>query len=100
LKPHFKFNYYVWQQERIICLVPADNAKGETQTLFVPVSIKGKKRQLSVGRLVYYHFVSPFNLNNKNIKVKFKNGCFYDLNAKNLYCSVVKSEMTKSRNTT
>lgn len=95
LKPHFKFNYHVWQKEKIIRLVPDGKSKKEPRCLTVPVSIKGQKRQLSVARLVYYHFVSPFDLENKNIKVKYKNDCFYDLNAKNLYCSSSKNRMTK-----
>lgn len=95
LKPHFKFNYHVWQKEKIIRLVPDGKSKKEPRCLTVPVSIRGQKRQLSVARLVYYHFVSPFDLENKNIKVKYKNGFFYDLNARNLYCSSAMNKMVK-----
>lgn len=96
LKPHFKFNYHVWQKEKIIRLAPDGKSKREPRCLTAPVSIKGQKRQLSVARLVYYHFVLPFDLENKNIKVKYKNDCFYDLNAKNLFCSSSKNKIAKN----
>lgn len=65
LRPHFKHNYDVWQKEKILRLVPDGKGENETGCLLVSLSIKGKKKQVSVARLVYSHFVRPFNLNNK-----------------------------------
>ncbi|MBX3257695.1 MAG: hypothetical protein KF862_26440 [Chitinophagaceae bacterium] len=98
IKPHFKFNYQVWQKEKILRLVPDGNANKATSCLLASISIKGKKKQVSVARLVYSNFVSAFDLDNKTIKVKYKNGCCYDLNANNLCYSGVQQRSQEDIN--
>jgi NUMOD4 motif len=40
--------------------------------------------QIKVARLVYYHFVKKFDLADKTITIQYKDGCFFNLDAKNL----------------
>ncbi len=52
--------------------------------LFCTFTNDKKKVQIKVARLVYYHFVKKFDLADKKILIIYKDGCFYNLDAKNL----------------
>jgi hypothetical protein len=63
----------------------SDAKKGEAPScILCSFSYKGKKFQLALGRLVYYHFVKKFALADKNTRIRYKDGCFYNLHAGNL----------------
>jgi hypothetical protein len=81
----FKHNYYVWAKDHIQKLVPDGKPDRNCSSLLVSLSKNGKKFQQSVARLVYFHFVKRFDINDKTIRVGYKNECFYDLRFKNLY---------------
>ena len=81
----FKHNYFVWTKDHIQRLIPDVKKNRNGATLFVQLTKNGRKYQQSVARLVYFHFVKKFNLNDKASKVGFKDDCFYNLRYNNLY---------------
>jgi hypothetical protein len=64
--------------------IPDGTKSQSTSCLLCQLSYKSKKYQQSVARLVYHHFVRKIDLNNKNIRLKYKNNKYYDLSWKNL----------------
>lgn len=74
----------VWLMEHILRLVPDGNRFRATSSLLVSLKRNGKSCQKSIARLVYYHFVEKFDLNDKTIRVYCKDKCFYNLDYKNL----------------
>jgi hypothetical protein len=85
--PRFKHGgiSQIWTKGKILKLVPDGKANRKTSCLLVPLTKSGKKFQLAAGRLVYHHFVKKIDLTNKKIRMGYKNGKYYDLNAKNLF---------------
>ncbi|MCU7550411.1 NUMOD4 domain-containing protein [Chitinophagaceae bacterium LB-8] len=83
----FKGNQ-VWLKEHISKLVADGNKNKPTSTLLATLSKDGKKFQQSVARLVYFHFVAPFDISDKSKRVSFKDGCFYNLVPENLVLNV------------
>jgi len=74
----------VWTKGKVNRLIPDGTKSRSTSCLLCQLSCKGKKYQQSVARLVYHHFVRKIDLNNKNIRIKYKNNKCYDLSWKNL----------------
>lgn len=85
----FKGNQ-VWLKEHILKLVADGNKNKAASSLLAPLSKDGKKYQQSVGRLVYFHFVAPFNLGDKTKRIMYRDGCFYNLIPENLILNVKK----------
>lgn len=81
----FKHNYHVWTKDHIQRLIPDVKPGRKSASLFVQLTKNGRKYQQSIARLVYFHFVKKFDLDNKTIKIGCKNGCFYNIEYKNLY---------------
>jgi hypothetical protein len=74
----------VWKKGVIKKLL-TDNKKGERPScLLSSFSLNGKKLQMGVARLVYYHFVRKFELSDKKIRLRYKDNCCYNLSFKNL----------------
>lgn len=74
----------VWKKGVIKKLL-TDNKKGEKPScLLSSFSIEGKKFQIGVARLVYYHFVRKFDLSDKRIRIRYKDDCCHNLFFKNL----------------
>jgi NUMOD4 motif/NUMOD1 domain len=74
----------IWKKGVIKKLL-ADNKKGEKPScLLCTFSNKGKKFQLSMGRMMYYHFIRKFKLADRKIKISYKDGCCYNLSINNL----------------
>lgn len=72
-------------EEGIVKKLLADNKKGEkTSCILTSVSLDGKKFEIAVGRLVYYHFVKKFDLKDKKLVIQYKDGCCYNLKPDNL----------------
>ena len=82
-----KYEYNVWMKETIKRLIPdGKEHKGRyTSCLLTQISINGQKRQVSVARLVYSHFVKKVDMSEIKTTVKYRNGCFYDLRPQNVF---------------
>ena len=75
---------FVWKKG-VVKKLFSDNEIGERPScLLSSFNKKGRKFQLAVGRLVYYHFVQKFSLSDREMLIRYKDGCCYNLNAKNL----------------
>jgi len=75
----------IWTKEYTKRLIPDGSGVRQVSCLLVQLSCNGKKYQQSVGRLVYHHFVKEIELENKKVKIRYRNGKCYDLHWKNLY---------------
>lgn len=75
----------VWAKEYVKRLIPDGNNTRPVSCLLVQLSIKDRKYQQSVARLVYHYFVKEIDMEDKTIKIRYRNGKCYDLNWKNLY---------------
>ena len=74
----------IWKKGVIKKLI-ADNKKGERPScLLSTFSNKGRKFQLSIARLMYYHFIKKFKLSDKKMRIRYKDGCCYNLCLNNL----------------
>ncbi|MBN8786463.1 MAG: hypothetical protein J0I84_05185 [Terrimonas sp.] len=82
-----KFAYNVWMKETIKRLIPdGKEHKGRyTSCLLTHISINGQKRQVSVARLVYSHFVKKVDMSEIKTRMKYRNGYFYDLRPQNIF---------------
>ena len=67
-----------------------------TNQLMMTVTIDRKCHNHTVRRLVYYHFVEPFNLTDKNILVLMKNGNGLDIYPENLVLASALKKVRKS----
>ena len=66
----------------------SDSKKGrKLSCILASFSHEGKKFQIAVGRLVYYHFIKKFKLSDKNKIIQYKDGNCYNLHFKNLILS-------------
>lgn len=77
-----------WVQEKIAKLIWDGNKGKRKPVLRVSLTKEGKKMMASVARLVYHHFVEPFEINNQKYRIAFKDGCYYNLSADNLSINV------------
>lgn len=82
-----KHEYNVWMKEAIKRLIPdgKEHTGRYTSCLLTQISINGQKRQVSVARLVYSHFVKKVDMSEIKTTVKYRNGCFYDLRPQNVF---------------
>ncbi len=74
----------VWKKGVIKKLLTDNKKREKTSCLLSSFSKQGKKFQIAVGRLVYYHFVKKFKLTDKKIKIRYEDVCCFNLNFKNL----------------
>jgi hypothetical protein len=85
-QPRFKQGRtHVWTKGTVKRLIPDGKPDKLTSCLLVQLTKSGKKYQQSVARLVYCHFVKKINLDDKSIRIGYKNGKCYDVNWKNLF---------------
>lgn len=75
----------VWTKERVKRLIPDGKRPNETTCLLAHFSNNGEEFQQSMTRLVYHHFVKKIDLQDRGIRIGYKNGKFYDLSSKNLF---------------
>jgi hypothetical protein len=66
------------------------------QTLIACLSLEGIKYFYSVGRLVYNAFVAAFDLDNKDVRISYKDGCSLNLHYKNLIATNISALRQKS----
>ena len=76
---------HVWRKEYIQKLGLAGYAGGSVYRLMAQLGGKDKKYGRSVARLVYHHFVKKIDLADKSLRLRYRNGKFWDLHWKNLY---------------
>lgn len=74
----------VWKKGVIKKLLTDNKKGGKPSCLLSSFSVSGRKFQMGVARLVYYHFVRKFELSDKKIKVRYKDDCCLNLSFKNL----------------
>jgi NUMOD4 motif/NUMOD1 domain len=74
----------VWKKGIVKKLLSDGTNKKKPSCLLSSFSYKGKKFQMAIARLVYYHFIKKFKLSDKKKFIRYKDGCCYNLTTNNL----------------